>query len=285
MAGWKLRKDKTLTETADTGKAEAEAPPETAAEFPASDFPDHLVPPDVFPDFEAERDLSFDDVESANEEISFDAEDPALTLVDYSESPEEHDFETIALPRPAPEMPPETAPEIHHGAQAFELPAPAADADFGDDAAGFTQTLRMNRGELTAAFPPAHSPAALSGIPTVAPFVLDIPAPEAAPEPEPRLVMQIGRLSADFALRSDVTTIGRPDSALQYYPDVEIDMDDAVSRRHAEIIKREDGFYLADAGSTNGTQLNGELLPAHQERLLVRGDHIRVGERTEIVFG
>ena len=91
-------------------------------------------------------------------------------------------------------------------------------------------------------------------------------------------------MSAPFDIAKDVTIIGRPDSALHYYPDVEIEMDDAVSRRHAEVIRRGDGYYLADADSTNGTMLNGEMLAAKEERLLAHGDRIRIGERTEIIF-
>jgi len=81
-----------------------------------------------------------------------------------------------------------------------------------------------------------------------------------------------------------VSNIGRPDSALHYYPDIEIELDDAVSRRHAEVLRRGDAFFLIDEGSTNGTMLNGETLAPHQERQLEHGDRIRVGERTEIIF-
>ena len=49
-------------------------------------------------------------------------------------------------------------------------------------------------------------------------------------------------------------------------------------------IKQGDGYSLMDTGSTNGTLLNGEKLPAHEERRLTHGDRIRVGERTEIIF-
>ena len=100
----------------------------------------------------------------------------------------------------------------------------------------------------------------------------------------PQIVVRIGRLSATIDLVKEVTTIGRPDSALHYYPDIEIEMDDAVSRRHAEIVKRADGYSLVDTGSTNGTRLNGETLLPHQEHLLAHGDRIHMGDRTEITF-
>jgi serine phosphatase RsbU (regulator of sigma subunit) len=49
-----------------------------------------------------------------------------------------------------------------------------------------------------------------------------------------------------------------------------------LSRRHAEIEERNDGCYLVDLGSTNGTYLNGERIEG--ERRLQDGDLIAVGE-------
>ncbi|RYZ04278.1 MAG: GGDEF domain-containing protein [Myxococcales bacterium] len=54
--------------------------------------------------------------------------------------------------------------------------------------------------------------------------------------------------------------------------------DEAVSREHARLVRRADGMYLEDAGSTNGTFLNGERV-AHSLRL-EDGDHIRFGNTT-----
>lgn len=127
------------------------------------------------------------------------------------------------------------------------------------------------------------APLAPSGIPRVAPFIVDAPPPD-EPVRSHSLYVRIGKLSASFALDKDVTTIGRPDSATQNYPDIEIDLDDAVSRRHAEIVRRGDGFCVVDVGSANGTLLNGQILEPDQEQKLAPGDRIHVGERTEIVF-
>ena len=79
-----------------------------------------------------------------------------------------------------------------------------------------------------------------------------------------------------------MTVIGRPDGAVQSYPDLEIDLDDAVSRRHAEIRRHDEGYFLVDTMSTNGTYLNGEKLEVYQEYALAHGDRIRIGDRTEI---
>ena len=56
--------------------------------------------------------------------------------------------------------------------------------------------------------------------------------------------------------------------------------DPAVSRKHFEIIPKENGIYLRDLGSTNGTYVNGNRL---SEGLLHSGDCIQVG-RTVFKF-
>ena len=280
MAGWKLRKDKSAGASEDETQPPSgeqaseeqariyeetpgESPQATSEEAPqfatvpeSEDASVIAMPPSaVLPDFEEAQELHFDD-EPLPTEPAQPADGP-LTLVDYSS------------PEPAPASP-AAAP-----APSFETPAP--DAPSND----FTSTLRMNRDELAAALAPTTP----TGIPAVPPFVLDTPLVSPALEPAtPRLVVRLGRLSAAFDITRDVMVIGRPDSATDFYPDVEIDLDDAVSRRHAEVRKHGDNYFLADTGSTNGTLLNGEKLPAQEERLLAHGDRIRVGERTEIIF-
>ncbi|WP_240360619.1 FHA domain-containing protein [Pyxidicoccus caerfyrddinensis] len=51
--------------------------------------------------------------------------------------------------------------------------------------------------------------------------------------------------------------------------------DHGVSRRHARIIERAGLYFAADVGSSNGTSLNGTLLPGEQQ--LRDGDRITVG--------
>jgi DNA-binding NtrC family response regulator len=53
--------------------------------------------------------------------------------------------------------------------------------------------------------------------------------------------------------------------------------DGMVSRRHAFLRMTGDGPLLQDTGSKNGTLVNGERLPAGQERRLASGDIVQVG--------
>jgi FHA domain len=63
--------------------------------------------------------------------------------------------------------------------------------------------------------------------------------------------------------------------------DVKLDGDDYASARHARIEPRQDGVWVEDIGSTNGTYLNGIKLT--RARKLKPGDVVRVGE-TELRY-
>ena len=269
-AGWKLRKDKA---PAETPGAETETPRTESfsaeTHLPQAPFVDAV--PGV-PDFDAEPDSHFSSVEF-DHEMPGPADGP-LTLVDYTTGddeavPQEPHAQIYEMPSAGETVfampPPETTEQPETAEHTLGL---GQDTDF--------ETIPASSSWLSSDFS--------ADTPAVAPFVLDTPAPPAAPPAAPQIVVHIGRMSAPFDLIKDVTTIGRPDSALHYYPDVEIEMDDAVSRRHCEIVKREAGYYLVDTGSTNGTRLNGETLLPHQEHLLARGDRIHLGDRTEITF-
>src|SRR4051812_1701867 len=68
----------------------------------------------------------------------------------------------------------------------------------------------------------------------------------------------------------DETLIGRVDSS-----HIEVD-DPAVSRLHARIERRTDGFYVTDLDSATGTLVNGRALS--EATLLRDGDEIAVGQ-------
>jgi hypothetical protein len=75
----------------------------------------------------------------------------------------------------------------------------------------------------------------------------------------------------EFVLDSQTLTIGRGSQNT-----IPLDDDEFASAAHARIEPRQDGVWLEDAGSTNGTYLNGVRLS--RPRKLTPGDLVRVGE-------
>jgi hypothetical protein len=74
-----------------------------------------------------------------------------------------------------------------------------------------------------------------------------------------------------FELNSAQLTIGRGNQN-----DISIATDEYASARHARFEPRQDGVWVQDLGSTNGTFLNGTRLD--RPRRLAQGDIVRVGE-------
>jgi hypothetical protein len=99
-----------------------------------------------------------------------------------------------------------------------------------------------------------------------------------APSPPP---VRSGRLivvkspeldeGADFELNSSQLTIGRGGQN-----DIALPGDEYASARHARFEPRQDGVWVQDLGSTNGTYLNGARL--ERPRRLTAGDIVRVGD-------
>lgn len=75
----------------------------------------------------------------------------------------------------------------------------------------------------------------------------------------------------EFVLDAAGITIGRANQN-----DISLEDDDFASATHARVEPRQDGVWVEDAGSTNGTYLNGVKLS--RARKLVPGDLVRVGE-------
>jgi hypothetical protein len=80
----------------------------------------------------------------------------------------------------------------------------------------------------------------------------------------------------EIGLDSAAVTVGRGHDS-----HVRIDGDDFVSTDHAKFSPRHDGVWIEDAGSTNGTYLNGIRLT--RARKLAPGDIVRIGE-TDLRF-
>ena len=92
-----------------------------------------------------------------------------------------------------------------------------------------------------------------------------------SPDPTPLLLagLSLELAGASWVVDQAVTTIGR-DSTL----DICIPHE-SVSRRHAQIVRQQSGYFLSDLDSSNGTYQNGERLSAPS--LLAHGDIVRIG--------
>ena len=78
-----------------------------------------------------------------------------------------------------------------------------------------------------------------------------------------------GRAGESFSVTEDRVSIGRS-------PDAGVFLDDVtVSRNHALLVRRKDGFYIDDLGSLNGTYVNRRRIESHR---LADGDEIQVGK-------
>jgi len=78
-----------------------------------------------------------------------------------------------------------------------------------------------------------------------------------------------GHVGESFRLEADRISIGRR-------PDSDVFLDDVtVSRDHAMVVRRGDGFHLDDLGSLNGTYVNRRRIDSQQ---LVDGDELQVGK-------
>jgi pSer/pThr/pTyr-binding forkhead associated (FHA) protein len=78
-----------------------------------------------------------------------------------------------------------------------------------------------------------------------------------------------GRAGETFLINGDRLTVGRR-------PDSDIFLDDiTVSRDHAVLVRRGNGYYLDDCGSLNGTYVNRRRIESHR---LTDGDELQVGK-------
>lgn len=98
---------------------------------------------------------------------------------------------------------------------------------------------------------------------------------ELAPDEAPMIVVTRGpNAGSKCAVVDAVTTIGR-------HPDSSVFLDDVtVSRRHAEVVRDEGRYSVRDAGSLNGTYLNGTRIDIAD---LAEGDALQIG-RYKLLF-
>jgi hypothetical protein len=100
------------------------------------------------------------------------------------------------------------------------------------------------------------------------------------PPPIARLLITSPRGSWEQKLDRMPLRIGRRDPRQNHYPELDLAEHDRgiASRNHALINRDGDYYTLTDLGSTNGTLLNGALVPQRTPQRLRPGDRIKVGE-------
>lgn len=86
-----------------------------------------------------------------------------------------------------------------------------------------------------------------------------------------------------IALDKPINLIGRRSEKRAILPEVSLDLDDAVSHRHALLTRGDDGsLILRDIGSSNGTRLNGADVHPLTDMPMHDGDQITLGRWTRI---
>lgn len=91
------------------------------------------------------------------------------------------------------------------------------------------------------------------------------------------LIRMPGKDAMKYEMTENCVTIGRDRGNT-----IVLSGDPGISRTHCRIRSSGSGFVVEDAGSANGTRLNGRRLQGGEERLF-SGDRIGIGS-TEIVF-
>lgn len=77
-------------------------------------------------------------------------------------------------------------------------------------------------------------------------------------------------------LAGETFTPGRGKTTIGRHPDSDIFLDDiTVSRNHAQLIQKPDGFYIQDQGSLNGTYVNRTRVETQK---LSDGDQVQIGK-------
>jgi pSer/pThr/pTyr-binding forkhead associated (FHA) protein len=148
-------------------------------------------------------------------------------------------------------------------------PAPAVAAPVAAAPAASAEPKAASAAPSTTAAPSSPAAEVSSAADTVRVTALpDAPAAERSAPAETRPLLGVlesinegAPKGARYELRVPLATVGRG-----AHNDVVID-DDSVSDTHAKLQRREDGWYLVDLGSTNGTYVGGSRLTNNERRL------------------
>lgn len=91
-----------------------------------------------------------------------------------------------------------------------------------------------------------------------------------------RLMTETGQIM--HVISGETCVIGKKEDEVDLFID-----DEGISRMHARIFKKDDGFYIEDLNSTNGTFKNGLRLKPYEQKKLSKGDEIKLAAR-KIIF-
>ncbi len=104
-----------------------------------------------------------------------------------------------------------------------------------------------------------------------------------------RLLMHVGgdhQTTVGLEVKERIM-IGRADPVADYHPDFDLTpyggQENGVSRRHAVIIREENGLYVEALQAVNGTRINGTLLETGQRYRLRDGDEMALGRLRIVV--
>lgn len=149
------------------------------------------------------------------------------------------------------------------------------------------QRLHETLGEAVkarSAAPPAAPRAEAPRAPVPAPAAAPAPAPKTAPAAESVPQMALCMSSGEILLLDPSRTeflVGRPDPATGTTPEINLGPFDAnrtLSRRHARILREGALYFLREeAGTSNGTFVNGERVQSGVSVPLKPGDKLRFG--------
>nr|WP_322512278.1 protein kinase [Chloroflexus sp.] len=107
------------------------------------------------------------------------------------------------------------------------------------------------------------------------------PVTVSAPDlPPARLLVRSPYRAWEMILDHSPVRIGRRDPRRAHFPELDLAEHDRgiASRLHAIIERRGDHYTLTDQQSTNGTRINGVLIPPNVPQRLKSGDLIQIGE-------
>jgi serine/threonine-protein kinase len=103
----------------------------------------------------------------------------------------------------------------------------------------------------------------------------------------PRLVVTSTETTLSLPLQEEIL-LGRTDPHAPRQPEVDLELyggaQAGVSRRHARLLRRLEGWLLEDLHSTNGTFLNNAPVPPERPVRVRSGDVIRCGQLTLVFY-